>query len=93
MKVSLKYFGHLRDSLGKEETVDLFLDSDPHLLSEIFEELSKRKGEVFSKTIYESDGSLNRYVSIILNEKVVTSDRVKVENDSSILVIPFVDGG
>jgi molybdopterin converting factor small subunit len=93
MRVSVNYFGHLRDEFGKGEVFDLFSDSRPHLLSEILNELSRRKGVVFSRTIYRSDGGLNPHITVILNGKVVLDQRTKVKKDCSISLIPFVDGG
>lgn len=93
MRVSVKYFGHLKDELGTEESHDLFSDSKPHLLSEILNELSKLKGEAFSKSIYRSDGSFNPHITVILDGKVILNDKIKINKDCSIFFIPFVAGG
>ena len=92
MRVSVKYLGHLRDELGEEEVFDLFSDYNPHLLSEILDELSKREGEAFSRLIYRS-GEFNPHITVIVNEKVITSDKVTLDQDSSILFIPYAAGG
>ena len=94
MRVKVKYFGQLRDLLGREKSYDFFTGSEPHLLSEILNELAIRKGEAFLKTIYKkSDGSFNPHISVILNERVILNDKIKVDKDCSILFIPFIAGG
>jgi molybdopterin converting factor small subunit len=91
MRVSVRYFGHLRDELGEEESYDLFSDSKLYLLSEILEELSKRKGEAFKKNIYSN--SFNPRITVLLNGNVVLNDQVKVDGDCFIVFVPFIDGG
>ena len=93
MRVSVKYFGHLRDIFGTEELYDLFTDTKSHLLLEILNKLANNKGEKFLKTIYKSDGTFNPHISVILNEKVILNDKIKVDKDCSILFIPFIGGG
>ncbi len=78
--------------MGGEESYTLFSDSKPHLLSEILDELSKREGEAFSRLIYKS-GEFNPHITVIVNEKVITSDKVILDQDSSILFIPYAAGG
>jgi len=93
MKVSVQYFGHLGEKLGKEESYDLFLDSKSHLLSEILKELCKRKGKEFSKAIYHQNGSFNPYITVILNGRVILNDQIEVSDDCNIFFVPFIDGG
>lgn len=94
MRVKVKYFGHLRNLFGRERSYDFFTGSEPHLLSEILNELAIRKGKAFLKTVYKkSDGSFNPHISVILNERVVLNDKIKVDKNCSILFIPFIDGG
>ncbi len=82
----------MKDELGGEESYTLFSDSKPHLLSEILDELSKREGEAFSRLIYRS-GEFNPHITVILDGKVITSDKVTLDQDSSILFIPYAAGG
>ena len=49
MRVSTKYLAHLRESVGKEDTLDLLLNAKPFMLSKVFRELSDPKEEVFFK--------------------------------------------
>jgi len=93
MRVSVKFLGHLRDTLGIEESYVFFADSKPHLFSEILNELANHKGETFLKAVYKPDGSFNPHISIILNGKVVLNDKIKVNKDCSILFIPFTGSG
>ena len=93
MRVSVKYFGHLRDIFGTEESYDLFTDSKPHLFSEILNELVNHKGEAFLKTVYKPNGSFNPHISVILNRRVILNDKIKVDKDCSISFIPFIGGG
>jgi molybdopterin converting factor small subunit len=93
MKVSVQYSGHLREELGKEESYDLFLDSKSHLLSEILKELFMRKGEKFSKAIYQENGGFNPHITVILNGRVILNDQIEVSDDCNIFFVPFIDGG
>ena len=93
MRVSIKFLGHLRDELGTEEAHDLFSDSKPRTLSEILKELSRRKGEAFSKTLYSQNGAFNPHITVILNGKVILNDKIEVSDNCSLLFIPFIDGG
>lgn len=92
MRVIVKYFGHLRDLFGKEESYVFFKDSKPRLFSEILSKLANHKGEEFLKTVYRS-GSFNPHISVILNGKVILNDKIKLSKDCSILFIPFIGGG
>jgi len=93
MKISVKYLGHLRDDLGTEEFYDLFRDSHPHRLAEILAEMVQSKGESFARKIYGEDGKLNPHITVILDGRAVLNDQVMVQDGSSLLFIPFVDGG
>jgi len=93
MEVTVKYFGHLRDLFGKEESYVFFKDSKSHLFSEILSKLTNFKGGEFLKNIYSSDSGFNPHISVILNGKVVTNDKIKLNKDCSILFFPFILGG
>ena len=93
MRISVRFYGRLKDSFGKGEAYELFSDSKPHKLSEILEELSKRKGKLFTKAVYQPDRSFDPHLSIILNGRVVTSDNIEVDEDCTVLFIPYVAGG
>ncbi len=93
MKIGVKYLGHLRDELGTEESYDFFGDSNPHRLREILEEMIQRKGEAFSRKIYEQEGRFNPHITVILDGRAILNDQVLVPDGASILFIPFVDGG
>jgi molybdopterin converting factor small subunit len=93
VKIEVKYLGHLRDDLGTEESYDLFGDSNPHPLREIFKEMIQRKGEIFCRKIYEEEGRFNPHITVILDGRAILNDQVLVPDGASILFIPFVDGG
>lgn len=93
MKISVKYLGHLRDDLGTEEFYDSFGDSDPHRLGEILAEIVQRKGESFARKIYGEDGRFNPHITVILDGRAILNDQVMAQDGSSLLFIPFVDGG
>jgi molybdopterin converting factor small subunit len=93
MKISVKYLGHLRDELGTEESYDLFKDSNPHRLGEFLAEIVQRKGATFARKIYLEDGRFNPNITVILDGRAILNDQVMVEDGSTILFIPFVDGG
>jgi molybdopterin converting factor small subunit len=93
MKISVKYLGNLRDDLGTEEFYDLFGDSNPRRLGEILAEMVQRKGETFARKIYEENGKFNPHITVILDGRAILNDQVMVQDGSSLLFIPFVDGG
>ena len=93
MKIGVKYLGHLRDELGTEESYDFFGDSNPHRLREILEEMIQRKGEAFSRKIYEQEGRFNPHITVILDGRAILNDQVLVPDGAFIVFIPFVDGG
>ena len=93
MRVIVKYFGHLRNLFGREESYVFFKDSKPHLFSEILSKLANYKGEKFLENVYRPDGSFNPHISVILNGTVILNDKIKLSKDCSILFIPFIGGG
>jgi len=93
MKISVKYLGHLREDLGTEEFYDLFGDSNPRRLGEFLAEMVQRKGETFARKIYEENGKFNPHITVILDGRAILNDQVMVQDGSSLLFIPFVDGG
>lgn len=93
MKIGVKYLGHLRDELGTEEAYHLFGDSNPHRLGEILKEIVQRKGESFARKIYDEEGKFNPHITVILDGRAILNDQVMVQDGSSLLLIPFVDGG
>jgi molybdopterin converting factor small subunit len=93
MKVSVKFLGHLREELGGEETYDLSGDSGPRRLAEILKELIQHRGETFTRRIYDSPGRFNPHLTVIIDGRAILNDQALVQDGSSILFIPFVDGG
>ena len=93
MRVSVKFLGHLREELGGEESYDLFGDSGPHSLAEILGQLIERKGESWARRIYEGPGRFTPHITVIVDGRAVLNDQAAVQDGSSVLFIPFVDGG
>ena len=94
MIISVKYYGHLKDKLVvHEESYNLFSRGKPHLLSKIFNEISKSRGKVFSETVYLADGRFSPHITVLLDDKVVLNDQITVEKDCSISIIPLIGGG
>jgi molybdopterin converting factor small subunit len=92
MKVTVKYYGHLKHQLGAKESYSFASERQPYLLSDIMEEIVKRKGSGFADLIYCS-GKFHPHISVILNGKVVRDARTEIARDCSVMFIPFVEGG
>jgi molybdopterin converting factor small subunit len=92
MKVTVKYYGHLKHQLGARESYSFPLEGQPYLLSEIMDGIAKRKGNVFADFIYRS-GEFHPHISVILNGNVVQDIRTEIAQNCSLMFIPFVEGG
>ena len=92
MKVTIKYYGHLKNQFGPDESYSFPPEGRPYLLSEIMDRIAKRKGNVFADLIYRS-GEFHPHISVILNGNVVQDARTEIARDCSLLFIPFVEGG
>jgi molybdopterin converting factor small subunit len=92
MKVTVKYYGHLKHQLGAKESYSFASEGQPYLLSDIMEGIFKRKGNVFADLIYCS-GKFHPHISVILNGNVVQDTRTEIAQDCSLFFIPFVEGG
>ena len=92
MKVTVKYYGHLKHQLGAKESYSFPSEAEPYLLSEIMDAIAKRKGYVFADLIYRS-GEFHPHISVILNGNVVQDARTEIARDCSLLFIPFIEGG
>jgi molybdopterin converting factor small subunit len=92
MKVTVKYYGHLKHRLGAKESYTFPIEGQLYLLSEIMDGIAKRKGNVFADFIYRS-GEFHPHISVILNGNVVQDIRTEIAQDCSLMFIPFVEGG
>jgi molybdopterin converting factor small subunit len=92
MKVTVKYYGHLKHQLGAKESYSFPSEGQPYRLSEIMDGIAKRKGNVFADLIYRS-GEFHPHISVILNGNVVQDARTEIDRDCSLLFIPFIEGG
>ena len=92
MKVTVKYYGHLKHQLGAKESYSFPPEGQPYLLSEIMDGIVKHKGKVFADLIYRS-GKFHPHISVILNGNVVQDIQTEIAQDCSLMFIPFVEGG
>jgi molybdopterin converting factor small subunit len=92
MKINVKYYGHLKHQLGAKESYSFPPEGQPYLLSEIMDAIAKRKGAVFADLIYRSS-EFHPHISVILNGNVVQDTQTKIDQDSSLMFIPFIEGG
>ena len=92
MKVRIKYYGVMR-KFGTEESYDFPFSPETCCLSDILMEIIKIKGKHFKKMIYDADGQFSPYISLIVNNRVVTDDDKSVQESSIIKIIPYIAGG
>ena len=92
MKVTVKYYGVMR-KFGIEECYDYPLSTETCRLSDVLKKIIKIKGKRFGEIVYDSDGQFSHHISLILNNRPVTTDQEYIGDNSTLKIIPYIAGG
>ncbi|MEM2144779.1 MAG: MoaD/ThiS family protein [Candidatus Jordarchaeaceae archaeon] len=87
--IKVKFLTMLRDIVG-EGTIEIEKKENIKLLIEY---LCQRYGERFKQAVLDKDGSLRRYVRIMLNGKEVDSPQKEISDGDTVLIFVPIAGG
>ncbi len=93
-RVRVRYFGILREKVGKrEERVTI---EDSASLSELIDMLIKSHGEKFTEYAFDSDGHLKSGFAFAINGDSIRESelpRIKCKQVSEFVILPPISGG
>ncbi|MGB9631138.1 MAG: MoaD family protein [Candidatus Methanodesulfokora sp.] len=87
--VKFRFYLTAREVIGSKE---LLLQVDEMKLNRAMELLRKKLGEKAS-VIFDSDGNLKPYYTVLVNGKVARSMEIELSDGSEIQLLPPVGGG
>jgi molybdopterin converting factor small subunit len=96
MTVCVKFSGHLRALLGKEE---VRLDLPPDKFSsikDILSEIERTEGRRISPIVTKANGDSREVLKIVHNGKVISARHgleTRVQNGDSLMIFPMIAGG
>jgi len=96
LKVKVEYLGHIRNIIGNKRQEEIEM-RDGSSMAELLTMLSKKYGEPFKKTVYESGGAdvKSNFVATVngylLNQ--LKGTETKLKNGDHVILMPIVSGG
>lgn len=94
MKVEIKFFTSLREITGKKvEEVQL---RNAITVEELLTQLSEKYGKEFREYLYNKEGKVHGYLSILVNGKstnVLQGLDTKLKEGDTVAILPPVGGG
>ena len=92
MKVTLSYFGQLRQIAGSEsEKIDC---GEGATLQDVLKETAGRYGDGFSEIVFSGDGGVHPSLLVVINDLGVDKDRPVALNDNdNVTLLPAIAGG
>lgn len=96
MRVTVEYLGHIRHTLGVEQTETITL-KESGLVSDLLTVLAEKHGEPFKKDVYESKG-LDLKTNYILSVNGLLLNQLKgldtpLKEGDRVVLMPVVTGG
>ena len=96
MKVTVDYLGHIKRTIGVEQTENIDLKDDA-LVCDLLLLLAEKHGEPFKKTIYEPSG-LDLKANFILTVNGLLLNQLngietKLKDGDRLVLMPVVSGG
>lgn len=94
MKVEVRFFTSLREITGKKKE-EVQLQSTINV-EELLTELSKKYGGEFREYLYNEDGNVHNYLSILVNGKSTNALQgldTELKEGDIIAILPPVGGG
>ena len=93
-KVVVRYFGILRELVGKRD--EKLTIEDSASINELIESVSKIHGDKFSEYVFDSNGRLRKGFVYAINGDTVSEGRlanIKCKEVSEFAILPPISGG
>jgi molybdopterin synthase sulfur carrier subunit len=94
MKIEVKFFTHVRELTGKK--VDKLEISNAITIDELITLLSNKYGKKFKEYIYDKEGELQGFLSVLVNGKninILQGFGTKLKEGDVVAILPPVGGG